>query len=86
MATGSKRKKARKETGQKRRKVRQGDPGYDPYDFTSSEEEDDNGEEDGGDATTPSDKQAPEESRDTGGVESMDTESGGGPVALDPER
>lgn len=64
---------------QKRPKIRRGDPGYDPYDFTSSEE----------DVATPTNSRRPAGgSPDHEGEESMDTESTSATasVAMDAER
>lgn len=58
----------------KKRKTKPGDPGYDPYDFTSSEED----EED-----TPT-AQSHDQSHDQGGSEEMEVEPG--PVRLNDER
>ncbi len=59
--------------------MREGDEGYDPYDFTSSEEED------GVEETSGSGKVS-SQSHDQEEAESMDTEGGGASVALAPDR
>lgn len=82
----SSRKRLRSEgstASQKTKRPKRGDPGYDPYDFTSSEEEEggDEGEEEAEDTPT-------SQSHDQGGGgESMDTESAqSAPVVMDAER
>ena len=81
---GRKRKRTQKGTDKSlsRKKVKPGEPGYDPYDFTSSEEEEEEEEEEG---DTPTVSRDHGKSRDSQ-VEDENMDTDGGRVQISDQR